>query len=280
MNFMPARLAEIPAQRAVGRLNLTFRQDLAGPTRIETFYQQGCLKARLPRPVEAGVREAVTMNISGGVAGGDVLHTAITLAAGARVCVASAAAERVYRALNPAAPSQITTSITLGAGARLDYLPQETILFDGFALQRSLDISLAPDAEFLGVESLVFGRQAMGETLQTGWLRDNIRLYRGGALLFQDMTRLDGNVTEILRGRAIAAGNCAMASIIYAATDAAARLHQVRDALQSHLAGATVMDGVLRARILAPSAILLRRCVAAVLKLCRNGRPLPRVWQS
>jgi urease accessory protein len=281
MNFFSARHLMLPAaQRAAGRLDLAFSA-AGGGTRIKTFYQQGCLKARLPRPAEAETCEAVTLNISGGVAGGDALETAISLDDGARVCVSSQAAERIYLALD-ADPATIATRINLGAGARLDYLPQETILFDGFALRRTLEIDLAADASFLGVESLVFGRQAMGERVTTGFLRDCITLRRDGVLVLRDMTRLDGDIEAVLARKAVAGGRIAMAALIYAAPDAPACLDDVRSMLaaQKCPAGASVLDGVLRARIVAPSASALRTCLIAALKICRNGRPLPRTWQT
>ena len=97
------------------------------------------------------IAEAITINISGGIASGDSLATDIEIGAGAAVSITSQAAERIYRALD-FLPARLQTTITLGAGAMLDYLPQETILFDGFALDRSLDIELAEDADFLGVK--------------------------------------------------------------------------------------------------------------------------------
>jgi urease accessory protein len=261
-------------------LDLAFGAD-GGSTRIKKFYQQGCLKARLPRPAEAETCEAVTLNISGGVAGGDALETAISLDPGANVCISSQAAERIYQALDEQ-PATIVTRINLGAGARLNYLPQETILFDGFALRRSLDIDIAADAGFLGVESLVFGRQAMGEIVTAGFLRDSITLRRDGVLVLRDMTRLDGDIAAILAREAVAGGRMAMAALIYAAPDAAACLDELRSMLaaQNCVAGATVLDGVLRVRILAPTASSLRTCLIAALKICRGGRPLPRTWQT
>jgi urease accessory protein len=267
---MPVRQIERPAaQRASGVLALAFKRS-QGTTRISTFYQQGCLKARLPRPQVAEICEAVTVNISGGIAGGDALTTSIDLGAGSAVVIASQAAERVYRALN-GDTAGIATRISLGAGAMLDYLPQETILFDGFALERSLDIDLAWDAKYLGFESIVFGRLAMGEMVRSGWLRDRILLRRDGVLTLQDMTRLDGDIAGILGRRAVAGGGMAMANVIYAAPDAETLLPHV---------GASVMDSILRSRILAPDAASLRNCVMTVLKLCRQGRALPRVWQG
>ena len=136
MNFVaPPQTRETPAQRAQGKLVLGFKR-LGAATKIDTLFQQGALKARLPRPQDATLCEAVTLNISGGVAGGDQLDTMVTLAPGAQVALASQAAERIYRALGPAA--RIRTRLTVQDGARLDYLPQETILFDRFALDRAL----------------------------------------------------------------------------------------------------------------------------------------------
>jgi urease accessory protein len=282
MNFMPARRIEIPSpQRAKGRLDLAFRHDAAASqTRIERFYQAGCLKARLPRPA-GRMCDVITMNISGGIAGGDQLHTEIELGVAAECCVTSQAAERVYRALDESA-AKVSSRLTLGAGARLDYLPQETILFEGFALERTLDIEIAKDARFLGVESVVFGRQAMGETVQYGKLRDRITLRQGGKLLLHDVNRLEGEIAARLTRKAVAGGNIAMASLIYGGPDIEVLLPCMRAAMaaQKCEAGASAFDGIIFGRILAPSAADLRRCVVAVLNACRDGRALPRSWQS
>lgn len=282
MNFMPARHIEIPsAQRAKGRLDLAFRRDAAeGRTRIERFYQEGCLKARLPRPASR-MCDVITVNISGGIAGGDHLHTEIELGDGAGCCLTSQAAERVYRALDGSA-AKVSSRLSLGAGARLDYLPQETILFDGFALARELDIEMAEDARFLGVESIVFGRQAMGETVRSGKLRDRITLRRGKTLVLHDVNRLEGEIAARLARKAVAAGNIAMASLIYAGPDTEILLPCMRGAMEAQNceAGASAFDGIIFGRILAPSAADLRRCVVAVLNACRDGRALPRSWQS
>jgi urease accessory protein len=278
MNFMPAREMALPAQRAVGGLRLTFRV-VAGRARVEVLAQAGCLKARLPRPVAAGTLEAVCMNISGGIAGGDVLETDINLGPGADVCVATGAAERVYRAI--AGPARVGTCIAVGDGASLAYLPQETILFDGFALARRLEVNLAPTATYLGIESLVFGRQAMGEVVRSGHLRDRIVLIRDGKTVWQDLTRLDGDIDAQLQRRGVAAGAMAVAGIVLAAPGAADLLPALREALRGANAGASALDrDLVFVRILAPSAHLLRQRVFAGLDICRGGRALPRVWQG
>ncbi len=275
MNFMPVRAIEAGPQRAVGRLDLSFTHDGAR-TRVQKFYQDGCLKIRLPRPQNPEILEAVTMNIGGGIAGGDSLSAQISLGPNARVSISSQSAERVYRAL--AAPSQITTRLTLAPGATLAHLPQETILFDAFSLNRTLEINIAEDATYLGVESLIFGRQAMGETIRAGALNDRITLRRDGKVLFQDITRLQGDIAAQLARKAVADGAMAVASLIYAAPDAQARLPALREVLLDHIAGASFFEGKNFARLLAPSAISLRKCLVAALHAC--GAVLPKVWQG
>src|ERR1039458_3557611 len=108
-------------QRARGVLSLAFRRR-DNVTVLADLRQEGCLKARFPRP--HGGMQAITLNTSGGVAGGDVLRTAIRLEEAAAATVTSQAAERFYRALPDDAPATIRTDIVLEATSALDWLPQ------------------------------------------------------------------------------------------------------------------------------------------------------------
>jgi len=172
----------------------------------------------------------------------------------------------------------VRTRLTLAAGAALEWLPQETILFDRSALDRRLEIDMAADARFLGVETLVFGRTAMGESVRQAHLRDLIRIRRAGTLLLHDAIRMDGAVETLLQRAAIGQGARALATLVYVAPDAEAALEPVRQALGSAEAGASAWNGMLVARILGPDGAGVRRCVVAVLAALRPSRPLPRVW--
>ena len=169
----------IPLQRAVGELRVEVKR-LGTETALHGLRQVGCLKARFPRRVTPGWMDVVMLNTGGGVAGGDRLDLSFTVALGASVTVAAQAAERFYRALARDAPSRVRTTVTVAQGGALEWLPQETILFDRCALDRRLHVDLAADACFLAVETLVFGRAAMGEQVRQAWLRDLIRVRRDG----------------------------------------------------------------------------------------------------
>jgi len=268
--------SEPALQRAAGELAVGWRvRD--GETVLDRLRQAGCLKARFPRDGVDGWAGIVTMNLSGGIAGGDRLDSRFVIGEGARASIAGQAAERFYRALPASPPARVRARIEITAGAAAEWLAQESILFDRCAMDRRLDVDLAADAHFLGVEMLVFGRAAMGETVRHAVLRDVIAVRREGRPVLREAIRLDGAADEMLHRPAIAAGARAVATLVHVAPDAEARLDAVRAALQAADAGASAWDGLLVARILAPDGAALRRIVVATLAALRD-RPLPRVW--
>ena len=222
--------------------------------------------------------DATSVNISGGVVGGDRLELAVSVGAGARATIAAQAAERFYWALPGSAPSHVRSRLDIGVDAAAEWLPQETILFDRCAVDRRLAVDVAPGSWFLGVEMLVFGRAAMGERVLTARLRDLIQVRRGGELLLHDAIRMDGEVDRVLERTAIAGGARAVATLVFVAPDAEARLDAVRAAQTEADCGASAWNGMLIARILGPDSAASRRSVLAMLAVLRDGRPLPRVW--
>ena len=268
--------ASAELQRARGTLAVAVKRR-GGQTVLDRFRQQGCLKARLPRPETGAWTNLVTLNSSGGIAQGDRLDTAITAGPGTALTVASQAAERYYRSAS-GVPAQIRTALAVQPGAALEWLPQETILFEGCAVDRRLDITLAEDAWFLGVETLVFGRQAMGETLQTIRLRDTIRVHQAGRLAWQDAIRLDGVGQDLLDRPAVARGGRAVATLVHAAPNAADAADRLRSALAPFGAGVSALDNLVITRIVAADGACARAAIVAALSVLRAGRPLPRVW--
>ena len=264
-------------QRAVGELRVVVKR-FGAETVLDELRQVGCLKARFPRRIVPGWMDVVMLNTGGGVAGGDRLDLAFGVGQGGQATIAAQAAERFYRALAADAPSRVRTRLTVEAGAALEWLPQETILFDHCALDRRLEVDLAPDARFLGVETIVFGRTAMGESVRQGWLRDLIRVRQGGALLLHDAIRLDGAIDAAMQRRAVGGGARVVSTMVYVAPDAVEKRDAVRDALGSAEAGASVWNGMLVARVLGGDSASVRQTVVAVLNALREDRPLPRVW--
>lgn len=243
-------------------------------TRVSRFYQEGCLKARHLR--HKNMLEIVSMNISGGIAGGDVLTSRVELGAGTRSVFTSQAAERIYRTLGEA--SRVTTKISLGQNATLNYLPQETILFDGFSLNRTLEIDFADGAKCVGLETLIYGRAAMGEIVHNGNLQDRIILKRNGNLLCRDVITVNGDIAAFLDLPGIGVRSQAMTSIFSVGSETDNLAPRLRDELGQHLAGISINKNIIFLRIIADEANELRQAVVSALNFL-NGGALPRVWQ-
>lgn len=273
----PSEAASIdtPAlQRARGACRIAFRA-AGGRTLLDGLYQRASLKVRLPRH-RGREAEAVLINTSGGLTGGDRFSAEVALAEGAEAVVTTQACERVYRSLG--GPAEVSASLTVAAGATLAWLPQETILFDRGELRRSLAADLAPGATFLATEAVVFGRTAMGETVATGSFRDRWRVRRAGRLVFADDVAIGGDVAALLSRTAILDGARAMATVLYVGDDADRHLDAVRAALGDD-GGASAWNGKLLARVTAPDGLALRRRLIPALLALRGDRGLPRVWQ-
>lgn len=271
-----ARAAMSPV-RSRGEIRLGFRaQD--GRTRIATGYQGGCLKFRMPAVAPRETPSAVLINTSGGLAGGDRLVQRIDWRTRSAAIVTTQAAEKIYRALGE--PATIDTRLHVGEGARAEWLPQESIVFDRARLARDTQVRLAADADFLGIEAVVLGRTAMGEMVETGLLSDRWRIWREGRLIYADAQRLDGPIDDLMRQPAIGAGARAMAVIIAVRPSAAALLAPLRLALENArgMAAASSWNGMTVARLLAGDGAALRHDVLLALASLREGRPLPRVW--
>ena len=267
------------SMRSQGVLNLSFRKRNNGTAADRTF-QSGCLRVRLPRREHADEAPcAVLINTAGGIAEGDRLDQQVTWGEGTTATVTTQAAEKIYRAL--AAGSAISTRLTVSHGAKAEWLPQETILFDAARLRRDAQIVLEGDVTFLGLEAVVLGRTAMGETVRRGALRDRMRIWRNGRLIYADTLALDGDVAALMQRSAIGGGAKAMAVIVHASAGATALLRPVCEALQTAagLTAASTWNGLLAVRLLAPDGETLRHDIALTLAALREGRPLPRVWR-
>lgn len=264
--------------RSKGSVDLSFRKR-EGRNTVYRSYQSGCLRARTVR--EAGQADRpcmILINGAGGVADGDRLDQRVVWEEGADGTITTQAAEKVYRAL--AGYSAISTRLDVARGAHAEWLPQETILFDGCHLRREARIVLAEDVTFIGVEALVLGRTAMGEIVRSGTISDRMRIWRNGRLVYADALSLDGDIAALMRRIAIGNGGAAMAVLIHAAPEAARMLQPVRDALDlaEGRAAASSWNGLLAVRLLAPCGETLRHDIALALNVLRGGRALPRVW--
>jgi urease accessory protein len=201
---------------------------------------------------------------------------------GASATIATQAAEKLYRSLGP--DTRIDVTLAVEADAYLEYLPQETILFNGARLARRTHADVAPGGRLLSCEMLVFGRAAHNERLTAGSVYDGWQLRRDHKLVWADALALEADIGARLESPCTFAGAEAMATAVYAGDDAAALLPFARKLAESgnSRGGATLVRGVVLARFLGAPAVAVRTDLSRYLRGLRAalGWParLPRVW--
>lgn len=282
----PRVFSASPMQRADGAARLVFKRREDGVSALADLYQRSPSKVLFPGGED--IPEAVLVTTSGGLTGGDRMSLAIAVQAGAEAVVTSQAAEKHYKASSDA-PTEIVQTFSVGAGATLEMLPQEQILFEGSRIHRRTDVHLTATSRLLMVDCLFFGRSAHGESMSTGLLRDRWQLYRDGRLLWADGLRLVGNIRETLAAQHGFADAKALATLVMHGVEAEA----VRDRLRAVVApglhsgllgGVTALGSLVIARVAGPDAAAVRALLVTLTETARVefGRParLPRVWAT
>ena len=264
-------------QRVSARVAMTAVK-IGGRTQAMRVAEAGSLRVRFPN-VPGPALEAVLLNTAGGIACGDAFGIDVDVERGASVVLTTPAAERVYRSDGPTA--EYAVQLWLHPESTTCWLPQETILFDRARLRRRIEVDLSAQASLLVFEAIVFGRAARGESIHEGLFEDIWRIRRDGRLAYADTFRLTGDIAERLHRPVVAAGARALATCLYIAPDAEARLDEARTLLQ-HCASdcaASAWNGLLSVRFLAGDVNTMRSDAISFLSGFRD-EPMPRVWHS
>lgn len=262
---------------AANRARGTARVEVArvgGVSRRARVHEADSLRVRFPTP-EADELSAIFINTAGGIAGGDCFDIAVAVERGAAVTVTTAAAEKIYRSEGDDAV--LNVALRVEADARLRWMPQETILFDGARVRRRFDVDLAEEASLVMCEIVVFGRGAHGERMTAGRFIDHWRVRRGGRLIFADSTRLEDDIAGLLAHPAGGGGRVAFGTMLVAPADEefARRMRGDGDRHTGEF-GVSSWNGMALARFCASEAMTLRADMAAALSLAGIGAP--RLW--
>lgn len=262
--------------RALGTAMISAKAGARGAT-LDDLRQSGALKMLFPKP-DDGRLQAIAINTAGGVTGGDSF--ALTAQAGehTQLSITTQAAERIYRA-QASEVATIRNRLFVGHNARIEWLPQETILYNACACTRQMSVELDQDASLLLVEPLVFGRFAMGEVVSSAHFNDRIDIRRNGQPLFLDAMALNGDIASHLASPNIAAGAGALATLVYVAKDAEAHLKRLREHLPETGGASLIGQDLLIARVLAADSFELRKTLIPILRQLTDDA-LPRSWMT
>lgn len=270
--MQPATLLDQP--RAIGSAMVSSKlRD--GRSCIDGLRQAGALKLLFPRNLD--LLEATVINTAGGITGGDRFEITATANAGSNLTLTTQAAERAYRA-QPGQIGRIKTRLAVEDGALINWLPQETILYEACALSRRLDVTLTEQGRFLMVEPVLFGRQAMGEEPRSILFRDRVTIRRAGTLIYRDGVTFDGDAAAALDRPAVGSGARAMANLLLVAPEAEGLLPMIRETFGATGGASLLANGLLVARLLARDGFELRQRLIPVLDQLTHHK-LPANWR-
>jgi len=223
-----SRDTELERAAGAGRVVFAGGED---DTKIVDIYQKFPVALAFPKIDDARHREAVIVNCSGGVAGGDRLQIEIVAQCGSSVAMTTQAAEKVYRALDR--PAQITTRLEVHENAKLAWLPQETIVFDKARIKRRTEVALYSGAEIAALEWLVLGRVESGEKVRSGYVLDSWRVSLDGRLVWADGFLLSDEMFAHIHREALLSKWKAIGTLIYFGPHTEIRLELFRDIASS-----------------------------------------------
>ncbi len=261
--------------RVTGGVHARFLSD-GTRTAVASVVERGGYRLARPSTFAAHL-EALLVNTGGGVVGGDRIETVYELGSGADVVHTTSSGERIYR--SDGAPARLDVRIALEPGTRLDWLPQQTILYAGGRLERRVEVDVVGDSRLLMVELTTFGRPESDEGLAPASLNDQWRVRRDGQLVYAEAVRLSGEFGQTLDRLAVAGGARASALVLFLGRDASELVEPMRRSLECDTCetGVSAWNGLLAARALArrPGDLIaaLGRAIPVL-----SRRALPRVW--
>jgi urease accessory protein len=262
-------------------LRLRFAHD-AGTTRLAGRGHSGPLRVQKALyPEGPGVCHAIVVHPPGGVAGGDRLAIEVDAGAGSHAFLTTPGAAKWYRSTGAAARQVVR--IVAGEGSAVEWLPQETILFDQARVEMAHEVELAAGASYIGSEILCFGRTAAGERFERGSLRQHTAIRRGGRLVWWEQGVLAGGAPGF--GSALGlAGRSVCATLVGVGRPAPAALLSALRAGDAALAVSQVKS-VFVARYLCDDSETARHAITRVWQALRphllgRAAAVPRIWAT
>ncbi len=235
-------------------------------------------------PEGDAVCHSIVVHPPAGIAGGDELEIDVRADAGANALLTTPGAGKWYRTSGPWASQRI--AFGAGAGATLEWLPQETIVYDGALADIRTEVALDGDAAFIGWDLYCLGRTGSGERFTRGRCRVATEVRRDGRLLWLERGMIEGG-GALLDSPAGLGGQPVFGTLLAAAPDVDATLVAAcRQASPREGRGAvTRLPGVLAARYLGASGEAGRAWFAELWRILRPalaGRDAqePRIWRT
>jgi urease accessory protein len=264
------------------RLELEFQRRGSGTTLTRRRHHGPLCIQRPLYPEGPDVCHGIVLHPPGGIAGGDDLALEIDLGPAAHALLTTPGATKWYR--SAAYPARQTLALRVEAGAVAEWLPQESIVFDGAHAEMVNRVDLARGAVFVGWDVLCLGRAARGETFSRGKLRMHTEVRREGRPIWLERGVIAGG-GPVLTAAAGLAGHSVTGTMLVASDGLNGHLLEVCREIEAKGAGVSLLPGLLVARYLGDSAQQARDCFTRVwhalrMPLTQRAPVAPRIWNT
>lgn len=267
-------------------LRLRFARQ-AGRTVLASRSHRGPLQVQKPfYPEATGACHVYVLHPPGGIAGGDELSIDVGLDNQAHALLTTPAASKFYRSNGPVA--KLTQTLQVGADAVLEWLPQETIVFDAALAESLTKVTLGERGKFFGWEITCFGRPAASERFSRGRYRSSFEIWRNGLPLWIERTLLLGD--DPLFTATFGMQKFSVSGTFVYVGNLASGLQALRDIAQTEVAAnalfsVTQMKEILLIRYLGHHAEQARSLFTQAWKIARPmvlgcDVHVPRIWHT
>lgn len=242
----------------------------------------GPLRVQRPFYPEGPVCHVYLLHPPGGMVAGDNLLISLDCQPESQVLITTPAAGKLYRVADQASPQYQGVTATVAEGASLEWLPQETILFNGARGELLSRFDLATESQLIGWDMVCLGRRASGERFEQGRVKQRIEIYRQGTPIFVDRVCFNGG-SEMLSAPWGMAGEV-VSGTLFATIKPGLKLNL--DELRAQVMDSELIDsgltssgfgGSSRWGITQRSGVLLIRYLGESAETCRRG--FERIWQ-
>ncbi len=258
-------------------------------TRLIHRQHTGPLRVQKPLyPEHPSTCHAIIIHPPGGVVGGDELHMQFNLEPNARALLSTPGAAKWYRANGHRSRQQMR--IRVAASAALEWLPQETILFNAADVILDSIIDLDTDARYIGCEILCFGRKASGETFDRGQVQQSMLIRKEGKPLWLEQGILAASGRQMRSPLGLGCHSVCASLIAVGSAGNSGLLDAVREQCAESSDGhgqfgVTQMKSVIIVRHLGDNSEVARRVMIAAWQVLRPallGREaaVPRIWNT
>ncbi len=268
---------KIDDERCLGYINAYIKKDKKNLLYMKLHREQGNLKARLIRNYSIN-DDLIIINTAGGLTSGDVNFNSIKISNDVVLNITTQSMEKVYKCKNLLAHTY--TNITIGSDSYVSWMPLETIFFNGGKLRRRINIDLELSSNFLGIETIIFGRKAMGEKVKKGFLDDAWQINKNGKLLYSDFNRIDGNIDYKLSNNLVMQGNNILCNIIYTGRKMKVYNRKILKVINKskYFAGVSIVNEVMLLKVLAKDINEIRAFLDKFMDILDNNFNLPKIW--